>query len=51
LQAAGLVSITAKRAKVILAGELDRALTLRGLRLTKGARAALTAAGGTLLDE
>jgi len=51
LQAAGLVPVTAKRAKVILAGELDRALTLRGLLLTKGARAALTAAGGTLLDE
>lgn len=51
LQAAGLVPITAKRVKVILAGKLDRALTLRGLPLTKGARAALTAAGGTLLDE
>ena len=34
------------RAKVILSGSIDRAVTVRGLGVTKGARAAIEAAGG-----
>ena len=50
LQAANLVPIFAKKAKVILSGKLDKAVTLRGLALTAGARAAVLAAGGTILE-
>ena len=48
LKAANLVPAAAKRAKVILAGKLDKAVTVRGLALTKGARAAVEALGGTI---
>jgi large subunit ribosomal protein L15 len=34
------------RAKVILSGELKRKITLKGVKATKGARAAIEAAGG-----
>lgn len=46
LQAANLVSRNMKRAKVILSGEISRAVTVKGLGVTKGARAAIEAAGG-----
>ena len=36
--------------KVILSGEIDRAVTLQGLKATKGARAAIEAAGGKVED-
>jgi large subunit ribosomal protein L15 len=36
------------RARVILSGEVARALTVKGLKVTKGARAAIEAAGGTV---
>ncbi len=39
-----------KRAKVILSGEINRAVTVKGLRATKGARAAIEAAGGKVED-
>ncbi len=48
LKAANIVPATAKRAKVILSGKLTKAVVLRGLLLTKGARAAIKAAGGRL---
>ena len=35
-------------AKVILAGEVKSAVTVRGLRVTKGAKAAIEAAGGSV---
>ena len=35
-----------KRAKIVLSGELDRALTVRGLLITRGAREAIEKAGG-----
>jgi len=35
-----------KQAKVILSGELTKAVTLKGLKVTKGALAAIEAAGG-----
>ncbi len=46
LKAAGIVSKETKKAKVINTGEIDRAVTLRGVGATKGALAAIEAAGG-----
>ncbi len=50
LKAADVVSAQARSAKVILSGEVDKAYTLRGLRVTKGARAAIEQAGGKIED-
>ena len=50
LKQAGVVPRAAKAAKVILASSLTRKLTLRGIAATKGARNAIEAAGGTLVD-
>jgi large subunit ribosomal protein L15 len=50
LKSAGIVPQAAKRAKVVLSGELKKAVTLKGLGLTKGARAAVEAAGGKIED-
>src|ERR1700741_1874678 len=47
LKAAGIVSRDALRGKVILAGELKRKVALKGLLVSKGARAAIEAAGGS----
>ncbi len=46
LQQADIVPRTMKRAKVILSGTIERAVTIRGLGVTRGARAAIEAAGG-----
>jgi large subunit ribosomal protein L15 len=35
-----------QRAKVILSGEISRAVTVKGLMVTRGAKAAIEAAGG-----
>ena len=48
LRNAGLVPQLAKRVKVILAGEIQRKVTLKGIAVTKGARAAVEAVGGTV---
>jgi len=48
LYEANLLSAPTKKAKVILAGKLSRAITLQGLGVTKGARAAIEAAGGRI---
>ena len=48
LKAAGLVSHLAISAKVFLSGTLDKAVTLKGIGATKGAKAAIEAAGGSL---
>lgn len=50
LKAAGLVSLGTEKVKVILAGELKKKVTLKGVQATKGARAAIEAAGGKLED-
>ena len=47
---ADLISREIKRVKVIASGEIDRAVTVRGLAVTKGARAAIEAAGGKVED-
>jgi|KBSSwiStaDraftv2_1062776.scaffolds.fasta_scaffold00641_22 large subunit ribosomal protein L15 len=46
LKKAGVIPVFAERAKVILSGELKKAVTLKGVGATKGARAAIEAAGG-----
>jgi len=46
LKSAGLVPTFTERAKVILSGELTKAVTLKGVSATKGARAAIEALGG-----
>ena len=46
LKAAGLVPLSADRVKVILAGELKKKVTLKGVAATAGARKAIEAAGG-----
>ncbi len=48
LKAEGVVSPNVLTAKVIKSGELSRKVALKGLLLTKGAREAVTAAGGSI---
>jgi large subunit ribosomal protein L15 len=48
LKKAGVVAPEAERAKVVLSGELKKAVTLKGVAATKGARAAIEAAGGSV---
>ncbi len=48
LKQAGVVPSAALSAKVILNGEIKRKVTLRGLLVTKGARAAIEKAGGSV---
>jgi large subunit ribosomal protein L15 len=48
LKQAGVVPNAARAAKVILAGEIKRKVKLRGLLVTKGARAAIEKAGGVI---
>lgn len=46
LQKVNVLSRSVKRARVMLSGSVDRALTVKGLKVTKGAKAAIEAAGG-----
>lgn len=48
LKAANIVSARALSARVILSGEISRKVVLRGLSATKGAKAAIEAAGGSV---
>jgi large subunit ribosomal protein L15 len=48
LKKAGVVPVFAEQAKVVLSGELKKAVTLKGIGTTKGARAAIEAAGGKI---
>jgi large subunit ribosomal protein L15 len=50
LKQAGVVSASVRAAKVYLAGEIGKAVKLRGVAVTKGARAAIEAAGGSIAD-
>ncbi|MBS1160041.1 MAG: ribosomal protein [Proteobacteria bacterium] len=50
LQAAGVVPGDALAAKVILAGAITRKVTLKGVGATKGAKAAIEAAGGSVAE-
>jgi len=46
LRSVGLINANIKRAKIFLSGELAKAVTVKGLAVTKGAKAAIEAAGG-----
>jgi len=46
LKAAGLIRGDVTDVKIIASGKIDRAVTVRGIRVTAGARAAIEAAGG-----
>lgn len=48
LKAAGIVNKSILEAKVILSGELTRAVTLKGLRVTKGAQKIIEDLGGSV---
>jgi large subunit ribosomal protein L15 len=48
LKAARIVPHRVLVAKVILSGKLSRKVTLKGVKATKGARAAIEAVGGTV---
>lgn len=48
LKLAGVVPPVALRAKVILTGEIKRKVAIKGLLVSKGARAAIEAAGGSV---
>ena len=50
LKQAGLIPARSISAKVVLCGEISRAVKLQGLLLTKGARAAVEAAGGSIAE-
>jgi len=50
LIAANLVRRGTKYVKIIASGKIERPLTIRGIAVTKGARAAIEAAGGRLED-
>ncbi|MFB6422229.1 MAG: 50S ribosomal protein L15 [Candidatus Malihini olakiniferum] len=48
LKAANVINFQVTVAKLILCGKVSRPVTIRGLRVTKGARAAIEAAGGKI---
>ena len=48
LKKAGIVSVFAVQAKVVLSGELKKAVTLKGIGATKGAAEAITKLGGKI---
>ena len=48
LKAANIIGKNIESAKVMLSGEINRAVTVRGIGVTKGAKAAIEAAGGTV---
>ena len=46
LQAAGVLSRNIQFAKIVLSGKIERSVTVKGLKVTKGAREAIEQAGG-----
>jgi large subunit ribosomal protein L15 len=50
LRKARLISARAEKVKVILSGKLEKAVKVKGIKVTKGARAAIEAAGGSVED-
>jgi large subunit ribosomal protein L15 len=48
LKAAGLITTRASRAKIVKRGEIKRAIKLKGIAVTAGAKAAIEAAGGSV---
>ena len=50
LKAAGIIPVFAEQAKVMVSGKLEKAVHLKGVKVTAGARAAIEAAGGKVED-
>jgi len=50
LIAAGVVPATTEKAKVIASGEMSKAVQLKGIAVTPGARKAIEAVGGSITD-
>ena len=50
LKSAGVIGHRIKRVKVIASGAIDKAVKLKGLAVTPGARKAIEAAGGSIED-
>ena len=50
LKQAGIISTLALDARIIKAGAIARKVTVRGIGVTRGARAAIEAAGGTVIE-
>lgn len=50
LKAADVIGEKIKQARVILSGEISKSVTVKGLKVTKGAKAAIEAAGGKVED-
>lgn len=50
LKAAKIIPRTAKQAKIIASGKLTQPVKIKGIAVTKGARAAIEAAGGSIED-
>ena len=48
LKAANVVPAFAERARIVFSGGISRAVTIQGVHLTKGAKAAIEAAGGKI---
>jgi large subunit ribosomal protein L15 len=48
LKRAGLIAKSMKRAKIFASGAIERAVTVKGLAVSKGAKAAIEAAGGSV---
>ncbi len=48
LKAANVINKNMESAKIMLSGEINRAVTVRSIGVTKGAKAAIEAAGGTV---
>ena len=48
LQTAGLIDTRSERAKIVKKGEITRAIKLKGVAVTAGAKAAIEAAGGSV---
>lgn len=48
LKEANIIRRDMKRARIILSGEITKAYTFKGVKVTKGAKAAIEAAGGTV---
>ncbi len=51
LKKADIISDRMLRARIILSGKIGTAVTVKGLKVTKGARKAIEAAGGSVEDQ
>jgi large subunit ribosomal protein L15 len=48
LKQAGVLPVLARDVRVILSGEITKAVNLKGIKATAGAKAAIEAAGGSV---